>query len=236
MIRIHLISGPRNISTALMYAFGNRSDCSIVDEPFYAVYLKKTDLIHPGREEILQTMSADPIQVQREIIFKDYATPMVFIKDMAHHLVQMDYSFLLNNKPIFLIRNIAKVIHSFAKVYETPTLQDIGIKAEWEIYNFFIEHGVQPVILDTDRLLVDPERQLRQVCSYLNIPFETAMLHWPAGARVEDGVWGKYWYKSVHQSTGFQPQKTTSTVLEPRLMTLYEEALPYYDKLLSVSL
>ena len=35
---INLISGPRNISTALMYSFAQRSDCQVWDEPFYANY------------------------------------------------------------------------------------------------------------------------------------------------------------------------------------------------------
>ena len=40
--RICLWSGPRNISTALMYAFGQRSDTEIIDEPLYAHYLHVT--------------------------------------------------------------------------------------------------------------------------------------------------------------------------------------------------
>jgi hypothetical protein len=32
-------SGPRNLSTAMMYAFAQRSDCRVWDEPFYAAYL-----------------------------------------------------------------------------------------------------------------------------------------------------------------------------------------------------
>lgn len=46
-------SGPRNLSTAMMYAFGNRADCAVVDEPFYAAYLADTGLKHPMRDEIL---------------------------------------------------------------------------------------------------------------------------------------------------------------------------------------
>ena len=29
-------SGPRNLSTAMMYAFAQRDDCAVRDEPFYA--------------------------------------------------------------------------------------------------------------------------------------------------------------------------------------------------------
>ena len=47
-VRIAMWSGPRNISTAMMRAWGNRDDTFVVDEPFYAFYLKKTGADHPG--------------------------------------------------------------------------------------------------------------------------------------------------------------------------------------------
>ena len=37
---IHAISGPRNISTAIMYSFAQRPGCSVFDEPLYGIYLK----------------------------------------------------------------------------------------------------------------------------------------------------------------------------------------------------
>ena len=37
-------SGPRNISSALMRSFENRSDCFVSDEPFYSYFLSKTKL------------------------------------------------------------------------------------------------------------------------------------------------------------------------------------------------
>ena len=39
-IRIAMWSGPRNLSTALMRSFGNRPDCAVIDEPFYACFLQ----------------------------------------------------------------------------------------------------------------------------------------------------------------------------------------------------
>ena len=38
-MRIAMWSGPRNLSTAMMYSFGARPDFAVVDEPFYAAYL-----------------------------------------------------------------------------------------------------------------------------------------------------------------------------------------------------
>src|SRR4029453_13941467 len=52
-IRIALWSGPRNISTAMMRAWGNRDDTVVIDEPLYAHYLSVTRKPHPGADEVL---------------------------------------------------------------------------------------------------------------------------------------------------------------------------------------
>ena len=57
-LTIAMWSGPRNLSTAMMRSFGNRNDTVVLDEPFYAHYLLKTGLNHPGRESIINSQSA----------------------------------------------------------------------------------------------------------------------------------------------------------------------------------
>ena len=64
---INLISGPRNLSTALMYSFSRRPDTKVIDEPFYAHYLSKTGIDHPGKEETLSFMSSDITKVIKHI-------------------------------------------------------------------------------------------------------------------------------------------------------------------------
>ena len=58
-IRIAMWSGPRNISTAMMRAFGNRADCAVSDEPFYGAYLHATGLDHPMREAVIASQPKD---------------------------------------------------------------------------------------------------------------------------------------------------------------------------------
>ena len=58
-IRIAMWSGPRNISTAMMRAWGNRDDTVVIDEPFYAYYLKATGKEHPGADEVIATGETD---------------------------------------------------------------------------------------------------------------------------------------------------------------------------------
>ena len=58
-VRIAMWSGPRNLSTAMMRSFGNRPDCAVIDEPFYAAFLSFRGAEHPMREEILRRHETD---------------------------------------------------------------------------------------------------------------------------------------------------------------------------------
>ena len=95
MKRIQLISGPRNLSTALMYSFENRGDTTVVDEPMYAQYLSKNNAEHPGRKEIINSQFSEIKKVKEAVLFKNYPTDYLFIKNMAHHFIGIDWKFIL---------------------------------------------------------------------------------------------------------------------------------------------
>ena len=59
VVRLAMWSGPRNISTALMRSWENRSDSIVVDEPLYAHYLAATGIDHPGRDEVVAAGDTD---------------------------------------------------------------------------------------------------------------------------------------------------------------------------------
>ncbi|MEQ8904596.1 sulfotransferase family protein [Ekhidna sp.] len=229
---INLISGPRNISTALMYSFAQHSKIKVVDEPFYAHYLIHTGLDHPGREETIASMSADAAEVLKEIHALEKAHEIVFLKNMAHHHEGLEWSYLNNMRNVFLIRDPKQLIASFAQVIPNPTIQDIGLKHEVELLDYLIENGTNPpVVIDSNDILKDPSDGLSSLCGQLGISFEKQMLSWKNGAIPEDGVWAKYWYKNVHNSTGFAKQKTSERPLPTHCEGLYEESLPFYEKL-----
>lgn len=230
--RINLISGPRNISTALMYAWANREDTIVVDEPMYAYYLERTGVdYHPGIPETMASMPSDLGKVKRDLIFQDLSQDIYFIKGMAHHYVDCELDFLLELDNVFLIRDPKQLITSFAKVVEHPRMQDIGLKREWEIYNYLTEHGQQPLVMDSNIVLSDPRRVLSNLCERLDVPFDEAMLSWEQGPIPEDGAWAKYWYHNVWSSTGWGEPDTKKRELPDHLLALYEEAVGYYELL-----
>ncbi len=230
---INLISGPRNLSTALMYSFSRRPDTTVIDEPFYAHYLSTTGIDHPGREDTLKFMSADINEVLSNI-FSNQRCEVLFLKNMAHHHQQMKLDFLENMTNLFLVRNPHQLIASFAQVIENPTMQDIGLEKSWELFN--IVKRQNPIVLDSAEILKDPKGLLKKLCKKLQIKFYDEMLSWKKGGIKEDGPWAKFWYKNVHNSNGFTKQKTSSRELPKNCQSLYIESLKYYDKLSSNSI
>ena len=212
-----------------MYAFAQRPDTTVLDEPFYAFYLHHTGLDHPGRAQVLASMEADPEKIFTQIKEQEKVKGHVFVKNMGHHLQGFDFNAIQAFQNIFLIRDPGQMLVSYAKVREQPTLQDIGLQQQAEIYAWLSAQGQQPLVLDGDEIRRNPQRVLSQLCSQLNIPFSENMLSWPAGPRPEDGVWAPYWYKNVHQSTHFMPPDTTTYSVPQYLLPVYEAALPYYQ-------
>jgi hypothetical protein len=228
---IHLIAGPRNISTALMYSFARRPDTVVMDEPFYGYFLQRTGIDHPGRDEIIQSMPLDPGEIFRGIEKNEQEKGIVFVKNMAHHLEGFDYSQMGQYRNVFLIRDPAQMLVSYAKVRTQPTLEDIGLKHQAYLYGQLRAAGQSPFVLDGNEVRKNPGSVLGQLCGALGISFTEEMLHWPAGPRPEDGIWAKHWYANVHQSTHFLPPDAHSVQVPAHLRAVYEAALLYYDQL-----
>ena len=235
--RICLWSGPRNISTALMYSFAQRPDTVVFDEPLYGYYLEQTIAkeYHPGAEEVLNKMECDGEKVV-EFMMGDFPSEVVFFKNMCHHLLDLDRAFMKDTINLILTRHPAQVITSFSKEIPIPTLLDIGIKTQAELLHELQNRKAIVVVIDSNDLLRSPEKYLNSLCHKLEIPFTANMLSWPKGPKVYDGCWAPHWYKNVHQSTGFQPYAEKSLNVPDHLTELLHDALPYYEQLKSQSL
>lgn len=234
--RICLWSSPRNISTAMMYSFAQRPDTIVFDEPLYAHYLRVTGVVHPGQEEILASQENDGNKVVHELMLADFDKPVAFFKQMTHHLVELNETFLSKMKNILFIRDPKQIISSYAQVRPDVNMQDIGIEKQWQLFQQLTENNQQCVVLDSNEILKAPEKVLTELCAAINIPFYKEMLHWQGGPKPEDGVWAKYWYDNVHKSTGFEKQVTSSRELPAYLEPLYIESKKYYDQLFQHSI
>lgn len=234
--RICLWSGPRNVSTALMYSFRQRSDTTVVDEPLYAYSLERFDIDHPGREEVVAAQSTDGERVVREVILGSYPTEVVFFKNMARHLEGLDRAFLSEVHNVILTRSPGEMLPSLIEQVPRPDLDMTGLPMQMVLLDHMLRQGDDPLVLDARLLLTDPASVLGRLCEQLGIPFQEEMLSWPAGPVAEDGVWAEYWYDRVHRSTGFAPYRPKDQPLPERLEPLLAQAAPLYERLLAYAI
>jgi Sulfotransferase domain len=227
-------SGPRTLSTALMRSFGNRTDTVVVDEPLYGYYLAATGIDHPGRTEIIESMSTDWRDVVRQLARAELppGKTVFYQKHMTHHLLdEIDPGELDGLRHAFLIRDPRRLLASYAKVRHTPTFADLGLAQQVRIFRRF----GGPVI-DAADISARASAALPALCAALGIAFDEAMLAWPAGPRSTDGVWAKHWYASVWSSDGFDPGRTASSPSAPvklpaELEPLAARCQGYYDEM-----
>ena len=229
-IRLCVWSGPRNISTALMYSFAQRPDTTVYDEPLYAHYLVNTTAkdYHPGADDIIAAMENDGEKVVADTILGPQPTRVAFFKQMTHHLVELDKSFMEQTVNVMLTRHPRDMLQSYAEHVRKPTLRDVGYKMHVDLVEYLQSLGQEPAVLDSEATLRDPRGVLEKLCERIGILFDEAMLSWPAGSRPEDGIWAEYWYAGVHRSTGFQPYESKTEPFPEYLKPLFDECMPYY--------
>ncbi len=232
-VRIAMWSGPRNISTAMMRAFENRPDCTVVDEPFYAAYLAQTGLDHPMREDVLAAQPQD----WRDVVagLDSLSGPVVYEKHMTHHMLpNFGRDWTARRANAFLIRDPAEVLVSYTVKRAEVTLEDIGVVQQRDLFDREADRlGHAPPVVRGADVLAYPRGMLSAICAALGIPFDAAMLRWPAGPRDSDGVWAPAWYDAVERSTGFEaPRETATPVLDDELRRIADAARPHYEVLL----
>ena len=229
---IAMWSGPRNLSTALMRSFENRSDCFVSDEPFYPFFLHKTGYEHPLREVIIESGQIDYNEIVEYIIGPIPCSKKIWYqKHMAHHIFpELDMNWTKKIRNCLLIRHPSDVILSYLKKNEIKSIEQLGYPQQVDIYELLSQESESPpIIVDAKDLLQNPKKMLIEMCKNLKIEFDIKMLSWPSGARETDGVWGKHWYKQVKASTGFMPFVEIKKNIPSRYNALHDKCMKCYD-------
>ncbi len=235
-MKLAMWSGPRNLSTALMYAFAARGDCAVWDEPFYAAYLAATGIDHPMRDQVIAAGEADGARVAAACLGPmPEGRAIWYQKHMTLHMVpEFDRGFMRGLTNVFLIRHPARVVASYSKKREAPTLADIGFVQQAELFEQVARFsGRVPLVVDSADIRADPHGTLGRLCDALGIGFDPAMLRWAAGPKPYDGVWAPHWYNAVHASTGIDEPEGELPSLAAEYAPIVEQALPYYQRLAS---
>ena len=235
-VRIATWSGPRNISTAMMRSFENRSDTVVVDEPFYAAFLAETGADHPMRDEVLASQPTRWRDVANALSGPTPTGAAVWYqKHMTHHMLPdfgLDWANGCRNA--FLIRAPEAVLASYTLKRENVTLADIGVERQRELFERECDRlGAAPPVIDSADVLADPRAILGKLCAAIGIEFSDRMLNWPAGKRESDGVWAPVWYEAVERSTEFGPPRAPAEMknVGDNLRRIADAARPHYERL-----
>ena len=237
-MRIAMWSGPRNLSTAMMYAFGARGDCAVVDEPFYAAYLTKTGLQHPMRDKIIASQPVEPDEVVAGLRGPiPFGKQHFYQKHMTQHMIDgVPRDWMKDVVNVFLIRHPARVVASFSAKYDRPVLSDLGFTQQGELFDHVTALGGEPVVIDSADIRRNPEGMLRKLCDAIGLDWDPAMLSWPEGGHAQDGVWAAHWYGAVHRSNRFAPAEGDLPELTEEQAKLATQAMPVYETLKAIAL
>ena len=216
-----------------MYSFAQRQDFGVVDEPLFAHFLDQTGVNRPSRAEVLATM---PTSRARILPTLECNEAHVFLKHMANHLEgwpkPQDFA---THRNVLLIRHPRKVLKSYRAHIDAPTALDLCYHHQQRWFERCQTEGWPVAVVDSDRLVAEPESSLRAITAWVGLDFDPCMLSWPAGHREEDGLWAKYWYHRVHASTGWEMESSSDVAslppVEERFLSLVDETEPLYESL-----
>ena len=230
-MKLAVWSGPRNISTALMYSFAQREDFTAVDEPFYAAYLNITGLDHPMRDDVIGSQSTNPKHIIENLTYDPLQRSLhIYQKHMTQHMVaSIPRKWMGDVVNVFLIRHPARVVASFAQKYGNPTQDDIGYLKQIELFRYVRGLGHKPIVINSFDIRQNPRKMLTKLCKSVGLKFDPKMLQWSAGGMACDGIWARHWYGAVHRSTGFDKPEGALPSLDGSLKSLAESALTTYE-------
>ncbi len=222
---------PRSVSTSFERMMSARGDHTVFDEPFSRSYYYGPDRRSDRYDETLPDSSAE--QVLAEIERAAEERP-VFVKDMAYQASSLMGRDLLERfDNCFLVRDPAATLRSLVRHWPDFTDAEAG----WlhlDEADRIVEQLPQPrVVIEADALCRDPEGVVSEWCARMDLPYVEEALSWEPGMRPEWELWGD-WHSSTAQSTGFEELKPAPHPPhedEPRVLEVYRDALPVYERL-----
>ena len=237
--RIAMWACPRTVSTALLRSFCQHSQVVGIDEPLYAYYLRRSGKLHPMRDEVMASQVQSVAGVVDGVLRAECDKPVQYVKHMAHHLFgDEDMSFIDDDDTThaFLIRHPREMLPSLLSDLGQLERIDIAYGQQLQLFERLLEQGKHPVVVDSTKLLANPQAMLPRLCAALDIEFEEQMMRWPVGSHSSYGVWAPAWYDKVMKTSGWNAHVPKGGELPSELEELFEFALPAYERLLEYSL
>jgi Sulfotransferase domain len=233
---IALWTHPRSMSTAFERVMMERGDFTILHEPFSYLYYVHEDGATISQQYVDPEHPTDYAGIKARIEQTAGRRP-VFLKDMCAHCysnLKADEPFLQRLTNTFLIRDPAKAIASYYAMNPDVTIEEIGLKQLYGIYEKLQACGADdPIVVDADDLEDDPEGTVNAYCRALGIPFIPESLTWEHEYKEEWEVW-KDWHANAARSTGIRKNTETYRITVENseyLKQFYDNQHPYYSRM-----
>jgi len=239
---------PRSMSTSVERLMRERGDFECLHEPFmYHYYLNQKHRAMPYFEpKPDHPVTYDAV---RDMIFDKVASSPVFFKDMAYYIerdIVTDASLTKFATHCFLIRNPQAAIASYYKLDKAVTQAEIGIEAQWRVYNYLVESGNKPVVIQAESIRKDAHAAVKYWWDSIGLTHKDSAFEWSQHSP-KDWEQVKGWHQESIQSTSIRPW-TESEIQNatdrfevaaneaPHLRTYLAHHKPYYDRLKDAAL
>ena len=220
---------PRSISTAFERVFVERGDFKLFHEPFSASYYYSTE-----RRSDRFAGQEPKAEYGHKKILADLLAPReepVFFKDMAYHVAGfMTPDFASEFRNTFIIREPRYVIASLHKMWPDFTLEEAGYEELHRLFEYALEEGQEPIVVDATHLTENPEGVVAAYCALLGVPFIREAFTWEPREVPEWKMWDE-WHEDAQNSTGIGKISREEVELPEELEEVYRRCLPYYEDL-----
>ncbi|MEH1017000.1 hypothetical protein V6U90_28370 [Micromonospora sp. CPCC 206060] len=228
-------AAPRSVSTAFEKTFANRSDTTVVHEPF-------TDCYYFGRARRSDRYGEQPHKADRDgrwavAQIDGNDGPVVFVKDLAFQAepyLSDDYLAGITNT--FILRHPATVLASLSPLKPDFTEEEFGFLALGRLWRRVHALGQSPVVVEGDTFRSRPAAVLGEYCDRVGLAFDPRMLHWNDGRirpwSPDEQESQAKWHATLESSTSIIPPATRPPVPVPaRLRPAYDRAVRIYEEI-----
>jgi len=240
---------PRSMSTAIERVMRERGDLDCGHEPFmydYYVHRRMREMPH---------FEANPDQPAsyeeiRDWLLERAETRPVFIKDMAYYVTPRlleDEAFCGRIVHSFLVRDPVAAILSYHKLDHEVTNDEIGLKAQWQLYEGLRARGLEPPVLAAEAVQADPKRVIGAWWRRIGLPYVAGAFEWDTSTEPQEWTLVSGWHGEVSSSGGIAAEDAARRAQRaaefaaraaehPQLAALLAEHRPYYERLRQVAI
>lgn len=224
-----------------------RGDLDCLHEPFmYYYYIERQVRAMP----YFDVDASQPVNYQdiAQALYDRAQNSPVFFKDMSYYVIPEilnDEALLIRLTHSFLIRNPLKSIMSYHKLDNEVTLDEIGLEAQWKLYEKIQQvTKTSPVVIEAESVQISPESIIGDYWQQLGLDYRPEAFDWQNKSVPDDWAQVEGWHASVSASQGIQAkdkesddqlhkqfQQYVDKTQSHQLAHFMEHHWPYYEKL-----